>query len=193
MKNTKRILSILLSLILIFGAVSVAGNALNPSEQEVSSLPFAAISDIHLYPESLMGSRGEEWLKACRLESKCFNESEALLIHALDNAAARKDETGIKYILIPGDLTKDSEYEAHIRLAEILREYSERFGFKFLVTPGNHDINDYNACTFENDIEEPTRAITAAEFPAVYADCGYSDALDRFAYPENGDAVQAAS
>ena len=190
MKNAKRFLSVLLSLILIFGAVSIAGNALNPAEEEIASLPFATVSDIHLYPESLMGSRSEEWLKSCRLESKCFNESEAILIHALDNIAARKDETGIKYILLPGDLTKDSEYEAHVRLAEILREYSDEYGFKFLVTTGNHDINNKDACTFENDKEEPARAITAAEFPVVYADCGYSDALDRFAYPENGDEVQ---
>ena len=190
MKISRKIISLILSLLLVFGAVSIGGNAFDASKQEISALPFASISDIHLYPESLMGSRGEEWLKSCRLESKCFNESEAVLIHALDNVAARKDETGIKYILLPGDLTKDSEYEAHVRLAEILREYSEKYGFQFLVTTGNHDINNKDACTFENDKEEPARAITAAEFPVVYGDFGFDGAIDRFAYPENGDEVQ---
>lgn len=190
MKKMKKLLSLVLSLILVFSAVSVAGNAADASKRETASLPFASISDIHIYPESLMGNRSKEWMDFGRLESKCFNESEAILINALDNIVERYKGKELKYILLPGDLTKDSEYEAHTRLAEILREYADNYGFQFLVTVGNHDINNEDACTFENDTHEPARAITAAEFPVVYADFGYNGAIDRFAYPEKGENVQ---
>ena len=189
MKITKKLLSLLLALALVLGCVSSAG-VFAETKTEKASLSFITLSDVHLFPDRMTGSRSEEWLKFCRLQGKSFNESEAILINALDNIAARAEDTDLKYILIPGDLTKDSEYDAHTRLAEILGEYSDRYGFRFLVTTGNHDVNNYDACTFENDTKEPARAITAAEFPVVYADFGYNDAVDRFAYPENGENVQ---
>lgn len=188
----KKIISLLLTFALIIGCVSVATVAYDVKGNPVASFPFVTVSDIHYYPESLMGNRSDEWMKFCRLESKCFNESEAILRNALDNIVARADEKGYKYVLLPGDLTKDSEYEAHTSLAAILKEYQEKTDLKFLVTTGNHDINNADACSFVNDTKEPARSITAAEFPQVYKDFGYGDAIDRYAYPEKGDEIQGA-
>lgn len=190
MKNFKKILSVILALVMLTGMVQLTSSAY--AQETKSELPFYTVSDIHLYPESLMGNRSKEFIEYCRIHSKMFNESEQILRTGLYTIVKRAKESGTKYVIIPGDLTKDSEYEAHARLAEILKEYQDKYDIKFFVINGNHDINTIWACSFENDTEEPARAITAAEFPQVYADFGYADAIDRYAYPENGDKEQGA-
>lgn len=188
----KKLISIILTLAMVLSVVSIASVAYDSKGKPVASFPFVTVSDIHLYPDSYTGNRSKEWKDFCYLGSKCFNESEAILINTLDNIVARADKMGYKYVLLPGDLSKDSEYEAHTTLARILKEYSDKYGLKFLVTTGNHDINNSDACTFENDTYEKARSITAAEFAEVYADFGYKDAIARYAYPEKGDEIQGA-
>lgn len=197
MRNFKKLIACVLVLALVLCTVPVGAFAQIGQEKTVSSLPFISVSDIHLYPESLMGknedgSNNSVWSQYCRLKSKMFNESEAILETALKTIGERAKENGTKYVLIPGDLTKDSEYAAHARLAEMLKQTEEDYGIEFLVINGNHDINTSDACTFENGVKEPTRAITAAEFPEMYAEFGYDLAIDRYAYPENDENVQGA-
>ncbi len=190
MKNLKKVLCLVLALVLSFGCVSLTSAALPEHGKKTASLPFASISDIHLYPESLMGNRSAEWLEFCRLSSKMFNESEQILRTALDTLGERSKQNGIKYVLVSGDLTKDSEYEAHTTLAKILEEYEEKYGLEFFVINGNHDINTTKAVTFENDTKESTRAITADEFREVYKNLGYDHAIDTYA--EKGEKIQGA-
>lgn len=197
MRRIKKVLCVLLALTLIMCAVPMSSFAQIGQERTVSSLPFVSISDMHYYPESLMGknedgTNTDVWNEYCRLKSKMFNESEAIIRTALDTIGQRAQENGIKYVLVPGDLTKDSEYAAHTGLAAILEEYEAKYGLEFLVINGNHDINTTKACTFENGKEESTRAITAAEFTEVYKNLGYDLAIDRYAYPENGDKIENA-
>lgn len=190
MKTFKKVLSLVLVFALVMSFASLTSSALPEHGKKTGSLPFATMSDIHYYPESLMGSRSAEWLEYCRLESKLYNESEQILRTALDTLGARSKENKIKYVLLPGDLTKDSEYEAHASLAKILEEYEAKYGFQFLVINGNHDINTTKAMTFENDKKESTRAITADEFREVYKNLGYDLAIDTYA--EKGEKVQGA-
>ena len=190
MKQLKKALALVLAFALAFGCISLTSAALPEHGKKTASLPFATMSDIHYYPESLMGSRGAEWLEYCRLESKMYNESEQILRTALDTLGERSKKNGIKYVLLPGDLTKDSEYEAHASLAKILEEYEAKYGFQFLVINGNHDINTVKAMTFENNKKEAARAITADEFREVYKNLGYDLAIDTYA--KKGDKVQGA-
>ena len=190
MKTLKKALALFLAFVLAMGAFSLVSYAKPEHGKKTASLPFATMSDIHFYPGSLMGSRGAEWLEYCRLESKMYNESESILRTALDTLAERAKKTGIKYVLLPGDLTKDSEYEAHAELAKILEEYEAKYGFQFLVINGNHDINTNKAMTFENNKKEAARAITADEFREVYKNLGYDLAFDTYA--KKGEKVQGA-
>lgn len=190
MKNLKRALSLFLVFALVMSFASLTSYALPEHGKTEASLPFAVISDVHYYPESLMGSRSDEWLEYCRLESKLYNESEQIVRTGLDTLVERAKENGTKYVLVPGDLTKDSEYEAHTGLAAIFEEYEEKYGLEFLVINGNHDINTVKAMTFENDKKESTRAITADEFREVYKNLGYDLAIDTYA--EEGEEVQGA-
>ena len=185
MRKLKKALALILSLVMLVSAFQLSSVAESAKERTVSSLPIASISDTHYYPESLMGDKGQAWTDFCRLDSKMYNESETIIRTALDTIGQRSQETGVKYVLIPGDLTKDSEYEAHVGFAKILEEYEAKYDLEFLVINGNHDINTTKACTFENGKKEQTRAITAAEFREVYKNLGYDLAIDEYADPDD--------
>ena len=184
MKITRKITAVLLSAIMLFsvfsiGLTSVAENSGDPDEV-VASLPFAAISDIHYYPQSYTGDLCEAWQEFCATDTKEYEESEALVYSALDSIALRAQEEDIEYLLIPGDLTKDSEYQAHVELAAILENFEKETGIEVFVINGNHDISVDDACTFENGKMEQARSITQAEFREVYKNLGYDHAISEY-------------
>lgn len=179
MKNFKRAISLLLSIMLVFSACSVAANAKDDFGKKKSELQFAILSDPHYYPETLTGNNCQAWLDYCSINSKLYRYSDAIIRTALDTMVIRNPE--LKYVFVPGDLTKDSEYEAHTELAKIFLEYEEKYGLEFLVIDGNHDINSPRAETFVNGVKEPGRAITADEFRDVYAELGYDLAVNEYA------------
>ena len=173
MKKWKKVLALLLCLTLLLGSAQLMSVAAAGKQKVVHTLPFATISDPHIFPDCEQGSRGETWMEYCRLVAKMFNESETIIRTALTTACERAKKNGTKYILIPGDLTKDGEYAAHTELARILLEFEANYDVNFLVIDGNHDINSLQACTFKNDKLEPARSITYKEFPKVYENLGY--------------------
>lgn len=187
MKFPKKIIAVFLSAVMLFSAcpISIFGAAVKDgnSDKVVSSLSFSAVSDIHYYPQSYTGNNCEAWQEFSTKASKEFMESEALTLAALDTIALRAKENGTKYLLIPGDLTKDSEYQAHVELAAMLEKFEKDTGIQVLVINGNHDINNYDACTFENGYEEQARCITQAEFREVYKNLGYDLAFAEYTPP----------
>lgn len=186
MKTFKKTLALLLSILMVFSATSVAISAQDNLGEKKSELNFAVLSDPHYYPESLTGNNCQAWVDYCKLSSKLYRQSDAIIRTALDTMFLRNPE--LKYIFVPGDLTKDSEYEAHTGLAAIFHEYEAKYGVEFLVIAGNHDIFSPRAETFENGVKEQGRSITAAEFREVYAELGYDLAIDEYA--KIGDNVQ---
>ena len=186
MKTIKRALALLLSVLMIFSVTSVAINAKDNLGEKKSELEFAVLSDPHYFPYSLTGDNCQAWLDYCSLNSKLFRQSEAIIRTALDTMFIRNPD--LKYIFVPGDLTKDSEYQAHSDLADIFLEYEAAYGVQFLVINGNHDINSPRANTFENGVMEQGRSITATEFREVYKDLGYDLAVSEYA--KVGDNVQ---
>jgi 3',5'-cyclic AMP phosphodiesterase CpdA len=179
----KKIIAILLTITLLFTSIGCVSYAIDfKKDQAVTSMSFATISDLHFYPQSMM-SDSKAWEDYCKSTTKQFPQSEQMLRTAIETAMARNPE--LKYILVPGDLTKDSEYEAHVALAAILEEYEEKYDVDFLVTTGNHDINQAKSVTFANGKQEAARALQADEFDDVYANLGFDLAFTR--YGKDGD------
>lgn len=179
MRNIKKFISVILTLTMLLGTVSLVSSAGLWKSKEISSLSFTTLSDPHYFPDSLTGNNCEAYQEYCKGSSKLYAQSEAIIRTAIETMVRRNSE--LKYVLIPGDLTKDSEYEAHTGLAEIFLEYEEKYGLQFIVTPGNHDINSPNASTFVNGKKEKGRPITADEFREVYAELGYDLAYEEYA------------
>ena len=179
----KKFIAILLTLTLIFSTVGSISYAVDfSSEKTVATMNFATISDLHFYPEKLM-SDSKAWDDYCKSTTKQFPQSEQIIRTAIETVMTRNPD--LKYILVPGDLTKDSEYEAHTTIAAILEEYEEKYDINFLVTTGNHDINQAKSESFANGKPEAARALQADEFDDVYKNLGYDLAFSR--YGKDGD------
>ncbi len=174
----KKILAVVMALTLVLCIIQPAATAIEKGAV-TGDLNFAVVSDIHFYPQKMMGNKGEEWVKSNSYDGKLYNESEAILRAALKTIGEQAEENGTEYLLIPGDLTKDSEYIGHVELASILEEFEAEYGVPVIVTNGNHDIMK-SCVTYENDVEEAARSIKASEFREVYKNLGFDLASEEF-------------
>ena len=92
------------------------------------------IADPHVLASSLMED-GEALGTMMASQRKMIDLSETAWLAAMDTALKYKPAL----VLIPGDLTKDSEVASHEVVINQLRRLHEA-GIKTLVIPGNHDI-----------------------------------------------------
>ncbi|MGE5521351.1 MAG: metallophosphoesterase family protein, partial [Candidatus Dadabacteria bacterium] len=104
-------------------------------------------------------------------DPKLLQYSDAILKSALSNVAAQHPDI----LLIPGDLTKDGELVSHNAVAALLGQYLP--DTKIFVVPGNHDINNPEARTYNGNNEAPTATITKAQFASIYNNFGYANAI----------------
>lgn len=179
----KKVLSLMLALVLILVAAPIT-----VVSADGVSVGIGVISDIHYFPAELTGDYCPAFLKYCELNTRQPGQSVALLNSALYAIEKHAAEKGIKYLIIPGDLSRDGEYEAHRILAERLLLFEAQTGIEVIVINGNHDINNYNAATFENGVMEPTRATTPQEFLELYKNLGYDLAYNTYTPPYGGEA-----
>lgn len=178
-KFSVKVISILLSLAILVACIPMAVSA------NTASIRFGVVTDIHYYPDSLKGDRGAEWQTFVKNKHKMYDEGNSLIENALDGVMRNAAEGGATYLLVPGDLTKDGELEGHKALAEKFRAFEEETGIPVFVVPGNHDVNNTNACTFENGVKEVAEPTSPEQFREIYAEFGYDEA-DSVFVPEEG-------
>jgi len=136
-------------------------------------LSFAVISDIHLYQPSL-GFSGSAFERTLNSDRKLLLDSIDLLDYAIGTILA----SGVRIVLVAGDLTKDGEMVNHRLIAEKFKQFTDA-GIKVFVVPGNHDINNPGAVSYAGDSTTPVPSVSAADFAQIYADCGFASALMR--------------
>ena len=136
-------------------------------------LRFAVISDLHLYDPSL-GSSGAAFEKAMNSDRKLMLDSIDLLDFAIDPII----ESGVSFVLISGDLTKDGELINHEIVSQKLKAFNDA-GISVYVVPGNHDVNNPDAVSYSGSDTAPVSNINAGDFARIYGDYGYNAALMR--------------
>lgn len=163
---------LLLSCTVILLAAGLSGCENDPFPEEVE---FAVVSDLHLYDRSLGmdGPAFDEYLsddpKMLLYSRDIFDE----VIESLRNQDPRPD-----FLLISGDLTKDGELLNH-QLVVACLERLEAAGIEVFVIPGNHDINNPEAFSYSENGRETVASIGKEDFPELYADFGYAEAISR--------------
>ena len=92
---------------------------------------FAVVSDLHFYDKSL-GIDGSAFQKYLDNDRKLLALSEEILA----TAAGKISKEKVRFVLVPGDLTKDGERINHEGVVKTLKnlEYS---GLKVYVVPGD--------------------------------------------------------
>ncbi len=128
------------------------------------------MSDIHVMSPELLVSEGAAFDDYLASDRKLLVESGAILKTMVDTIIASRP--GL--VLIPGDLTKDGELLSHQLVADRLDEIREA-GIKVLVIPGNHDVNNPHALTYDGDRSDYAETVSKEEFAEIYADYGYGE------------------
>ena len=198
MRLSKKILCSILALVMVICMIPATSLAKDKNGKAVSSVAFATMSDIHYYPQYLTmdenGNKSDTWFEDCRSDAKEYDESEDIVNTALTTLAARAKENGTKYLLLSGDLTRNSEYAAHKGLAEIMKKFEQDTGIKVIAINGNHDINNNRAASYKTGVKEPTDSTSPQQFREIYADLGYDLATSEYGvtYDKDGNPVVEA-
>ena len=134
---------------------------------------FIVISDPHLYSLTL-GTEGKAFQAYLAQDRKLLKESTEILESAIDSIK----KMDARFVIVPGDLTKDGERVSHELAVSYLWQL-EASGKKVYVVPGNHDIRNGESYRYTGDTTEHVPTITDAEFEQLYGEFGYKEALQR--------------
>ncbi|MDR3312969.1 MAG: metallophosphoesterase [Oscillospiraceae bacterium] len=181
-KSAKSCIALLLALLLVllsvpFASVSAAGDP---------EILIGVLSDVHIFPKELTGNFCDAFRQENTNDGKITEQTEGLLISSLAAMTEHAKTNGMKYLLISGDLTRNGEYDGHVRLAQYLLEFEQNTGVQVAVIPGNHDVYNHGAKTYADGTSQDARYITPADFREIYADLGY-DLADAFYTPPAGE------
>lgn len=177
----KKLLCVVLA-VAVF-AVSVPFTVLAANTDDVN---FVILSDLHYFADASMGLTEED--KAEFNEMMLMNNATSGISPELTDAALKNIEElanngEIDFLLIPGDLTRNAEYEAHVELTDKLRAFEQRTGIPIYVINGNHDINNQRAAYYDGENivsakKDPSKReildTNPQEFETLYKDFGYS-------------------
>lgn len=146
----------------------------SPENIDMESTKIAVISDVHIMSPKLVvqaGTAFEEYLK----EDRKLLEESAQIAKALADDL-QKEAPSI--VIVPGDLTKDGERVSHELFVKTFQPLLDA-GSKVIVVPGNHDINNPHAVTFNGAEKNYTATVSPTEFQHIYHDFGFGDALSQ--------------
>lgn len=151
----------------------------NPETKKGPAYPdtfFAVISDVHVYDPAL-GWSGSAFEKVMYSDRKLLLDSIDLLDYAIDEIIT----SGVSFVIISGDLTKDGELVNHMIMAHKLGRLIDA-GISAYVVPGNHDINNPEAFKFIGDNTELVQTVSMDDYTRIYGRFGYDSALMRDTY-----------
>lgn len=159
----KKIISILLSAVILIGAISVGFTVFAADEE----LKIAIASDLHynVPRETLEGDIDHEIYWYANRRAAMEDESGFIIDEMLRQVA----ESDSEFLLISGDLADNGRRIAqeHYDVAAKLKKFEEESGKSVFVIPGNHDFG-----AGEEDFK-------INDFVTTYADFGYDKAIEK--------------
>ena len=146
----------------------------------VDGFSFGVISDPHYFPAEYQGTRAEAYQNQTSGDLRLMGENEALTTAAVDQMLADSEDGSRplpKVLLVTGDLTSEGEKAGHEGFAAQMKRL-QNAGVTVLVIPGNHDLYNYDAMTFQSDAQVKDGGsgslwTTEADFRSIYASMGY--------------------
>jgi len=131
-------------------------------------LNIVLAADLHYFPAAMAGGFNQAFKDDNYDVGKPAEQSEAIVQAMLQTLAEKAKQDGLDYLVIAGDLTRNGEYEAHVRLAGLLEEFQRKSGVSVLLAPGNHDLNNPEASDYRSGEKQPAQRTSAIEFHALY-------------------------
>lgn len=136
-------------------------------------LKIAVLSDIHYMDKSLMNGD----MKTDTLFQKDITPNKAMQEYSIPifrKVIAELMSERPDIVLIAGDLAKSGEAISHKTVDSLLRTLKEK-GIKIYIAPGNNDINNKNAYSYNNGVRTRVPNVTADQFVDRYKNFGYGD------------------
>ncbi len=164
-------------LIIIFVVSLITGCSETGDRKKVmaSDLTLFVATDIHYLAKEL-NDQGEAYQKYIASgDGKLLHYITDIVDAFVQDTIEKKPEV----LIISGDLTNNGEKESHRELADKLKEIEKSAGTKIYVIPGNHDIQNPWARGFQGTEQYVTDSIMAEEFPEIYNDFGYEEAISK--------------
>lgn len=140
---------------------------------EKENIKMVVFSDTHLMAPSLLISEGKAFEDYISHDRKMLKESGAILDALINDVAAENPDI----ILIPGDLTKDGAEVSHKLFASTYLQKLKEKGAQIFVIPGNHDVNNPHAVSFDGDSKQRVKSVSKEEFESIYSDFGYGKTI----------------
>ena len=137
-------------------------------------LKIAFVSDIHYMAPELLVQDGPAFQAYEAQDPKLLIESPDIIQKLFEQLNSDKPDL----MIIQGDLTKDGELISHQQVIALLRAQLDP-KIKVLVLPGNHDIANPDALSYDGASTSPVPTITETDFVNLYNDFGYGDAISR--------------
>ena len=159
--------AILLAAALLLGCAPVA---LAAGE---STLQIGVISDLHYFSKEQAGGYNEAFMRSEGGFGKLFLQSGGILESALAALAAHAKQNGMKYVLIPGDLTREGELAGHKALAARLERFEKESGIQVAVIGGNHDVNNDNGADYASGARKGADMTSPQQFREIYKNLGF--------------------
>lgn len=181
-RSVKSILAIVLCWVMVFSIIPISALA----KTKNAKVTIGVISDPHVYPLAYMGDDVSKFVSDYRADTKMFEYSEQVLDVALKTLAAHAKTNGMKYVILPGDITKDSEICAHEAVAQRLEQFEKDTGMTVFVINGNHDINNSDAVDYTSGeaVKDGSQITTPEKYLEIYKNLGYDEAYHTFTPPE---------
>lgn len=182
-----KILSLVIAAALLFACIP-AGTFTLKAAAAGTKLNMGIMSDVHYYPEQYMADT-EAFEKFAKGGQKQYINEDGILESALAAFAKEAEENDLKYLVLPGDFTRNGEYEGHKALAKRLEQFEKDTGVEVMVINGNHDINNFEAASFESgEYSVSARETKPEEFKEIYKNLGYDLATAEFTPPKGEKA-----
>lgn len=141
----------------------------------VAQVRMAVISDVHVINPYLIANHSSALDAYIKNDRKMLRQSAQLMQEATD----RIIKSGVRYVLISGDLTKDGETASHLFLRDKYLARMKEAGIRVFVVPGNHDVDNPHAAEYMPTGPRRVPSPKAYEFADIYAGYGYGDAVAR--------------
>ena len=167
----KKIVCILCCLFLMFGCAEKNNKDL---KEAGSNLKIIVATDLHYLADACHdgGLRSQEVYDA--RDGKVTEYGKEVIMAFVDTCIKENADA----VLLTGDLTFNGEKKSHIELAQLLQPLKEA-NIEVMVMPGNHDIRNPFAYSFEGDKIYYVSTVETDEFVDIYQDYGYGDAYMR--------------
>lgn len=152
-------------------------------EGETQELKFAVMSDTHYFPTEYNGTRAEAYQDQTSGDLRLMGEGQALTEGAVDQLLAKDSAEYPDILLVTGDLSSEGELASHQGFASQMKRLEDA-GIAVFVIPGNHDLYNYSAMSFQDDTKVSGTDLytTLDQFREIYADYGYGSEEDQEDY-----------